>query len=54
MTAKKLYKLTKAAKADFRRIDAETGQPLVGLEPTAAQSVAIVCKQCVPTPVNEI
>lgn len=54
MTAKKLFKLTKAAKSDFQRVDAGISAPISGLTPTAAQSVAIVCKQCIPIKTDEI
>ena len=49
MSARKLFELKQAAREDFRVMgNNESLELSTGLSPTAAQSVAIVCKQCVP------
>ena len=48
MTARKLFELKQAAREELQTMGNESQELSTGLSPTKAQSVAIVCKQCVP------
>lgn len=50
MTAKKLFELRQAAQRDYLVLRNITGDDSLGFSPTKTQSVAIVCKQCIPQP----
>lgn len=54
MTARKLFRLREAAKADYRKIENQSDDGLSGLSPTSSQKVSIICKQCIPTKTTEI
>ncbi len=48
LTARQLFRLKQGAQSDYRLLRNESGDPTLGLSSTAAQSVSIMCKQCVP------
>lgn len=48
MSARKLFQLKQAAEQDYQVLRNVTGDQTLGFSATKAQSVAIVCKQCVP------
>ncbi len=48
MSARKLFQLKQGAQQDYQVLRNVTGDQTLGYSSTKAQSVAIVCKQCVP------
>lgn len=48
LSARKLFQLEQAAEGDYQILRNQSGDPTLGLSSTAAQSVSIMCKQCVP------
>lgn len=48
LSARKLFQLKQGAQSDYRMLRNESGDPSLGLSSTAAQSISILCKQCVP------
>ncbi len=48
LSARKLFQLKQNAQDDYRTLRNMSGDPTLGLSSTAAQSVSIMCKQCVP------
>jgi hypothetical protein len=48
LSARKLFQLKQGAQSDYKTLRNESGDPSLGLSSTAAQSISILCKQCVP------
>jgi len=48
LSARKLFQLKQKAQGDYRLLRNLSGDPSLGLSSTAAQSISILCKQCVP------
>jgi hypothetical protein len=48
LSARKLFQLKQNAQGDYRLLRNLSGDPSLGLSSTAAQSISILCKQCVP------
>lgn len=49
MNARKLYELRTAARDEFRSLEMNgTYELSTGLSTSAAKSVSIICKQCIP------
>jgi hypothetical protein len=54
MTARKLFQLKQAAREDYQKLADMSVSSVPGLSPTSSQGVSIICKQCIPIPVEEI
>jgi hypothetical protein len=48
LSARKLFQLKQGAQSDYKTLRNESGDPSLGLSSTEAQSISILCKQCVP------